>query len=204
MIVRWSYSISRYVSSQEAKIRYFWDLRNHLVHWFRLDNKHYIFVSDHALSQITSVHDELVKPQKIKDIFESWELFFADTDDSVNDTLSIMRTQKMNYLPVYASSKFLWVLWFQDMIGRLLDQKKIDTTHATISDVNVDRVIEHAHIAAGKSVYELEDLFEKSWPEVVLITENGWLHEDILWIVSVHELMGKNRIKKEKNTQLAK
>ena len=51
----------------ESKLRYFGDLRNHLVHGFRLDNRHYIHVSEHAVQQITFAHDQLTKPQTLLD-----------------------------------------------------------------------------------------------------------------------------------------
>ncbi len=189
MIVRWKYPQTRYVSSQEAKIRYFWDLRNHLVHGFRLDNKHYIFVSEHALEQITGIHDELIKPQKVKNIFWSNALYVAQKDDNLNDTLAIMRSQKMNYLPVYEWEQFAWVMGFQDMIGRLLDHQQIDTKHTAIIDVNIDRDIEFAHIDQDKSIYELEDLFVSTWSEVILITHWWTKDGNLLGVVSLHELV---------------
>jgi hypothetical protein len=70
MIIRGKYIVSHFVNRFESKLRYFGDLRNQLVHGFRLDNKHYLVVSDHALQEISSIHDELVKPQTLAEMFE--------------------------------------------------------------------------------------------------------------------------------------
>ena len=57
------YHISHFVRKYEAKFRYFSDLRNQIAHGFRLENKHYVIASDHAVQEITKFNAELQKPK---------------------------------------------------------------------------------------------------------------------------------------------
>lgn len=106
MITRGKYAVSHFVSRFEAKLRYFGDLRNQLVHGFRLDNKHFLIVSDHALEQITSIHDELTKPKTLQDIFDQ-KIVSAKQSDSLESVMERMSEEKLKYLPVYDDSIFV-------------------------------------------------------------------------------------------------
>ncbi len=183
------YKISHFVKKFEGKLRYFWDLRNQLVHGFRLDNKHYVIVSDHAIKQISMIHDELTKPQTIAKT-SKWDVFHADISDTLEQVIQTMSKDKIHYLPVFDKKDFVWVLSFQDILSWLSGQNKIDTSKATLADVKVNSYIEHDFVSEEMSVHELKTLFsKKDWAEVILATPSGKEGEEISALVSVYDLV---------------
>lgn len=187
MIVSWSTPVRRFVHQEEAKFRYFGDVRNQLVHWFRLENKHYLYVSDHAIEQITAMYQQLTRP------ITSWELVadischIADINDSVYHHIIHMRAGKYNYLPICNDQEIVWVLSFQDILNRLVEHRQLDATDITFWELNSSRDIEYGLFDASRSVFELQDLFEQCDIEVALITSEhtrSWL----MWCVTLRDV----------------
>lgn len=164
-------SISRFVQQFEDKLRYFGDLRNQLVHGFRLDNRHYLIVSDHAIDQITNIHDELTKPKTVAEIYTE-QVIVAQDDHTIADVLAVMKTENLKYMPIVNSDSLQGVLSFQDIIARLVDQPQIDTQTTKVVDIDVNIYAEYIHIPADQSIYEVQTLFTKHENiEVLLITQ---------------------------------
>jgi len=99
-------SITRFVKSFEAKLRYFGDLRNQLVHGFRLENKHYLVVSDHALHEIQTIHDHLTAPKTIAD-YTKKEYIIANNTDTIQAVMELMTEHSLSYIPVYDVERLL-------------------------------------------------------------------------------------------------
>ena len=182
--------ITRFVKSFEDKLRYFGDLRNQLVHGFRLENKHYLVVSDHALDQIQTIHDNLTKPQTLADLsIDRVDIIIAQEMDRVDTTLQTMSDAHLKYMPVYADDTLIWVLSFQDIMHRLIANQEVDATTATLSDVDVTHYTEYAYIAADTSVYQIQDVFEQDTTiEVLLVTIDGTATAPITDMISVYDL----------------
>ncbi len=188
MVIRWKFVITHFVNRFESKLRYFWDLRNQLVHWFRLDNKHYLIVSDHALKEISSIHDELIKPQTIADMFEG-KISFASSSDWLEAVLEGMKKKWLKYLPIYDNKDFKWVLSFQDILARLVQEKIVDISDLKISDVDITFSKEYIFVTWKTSIYEMQNIFADTKDvEIVLVTPNWEEDEKIIAIVSVHDL----------------
>lgn len=188
MISTGKLSISRFVQQFEDKLRYFGDLRNQLVHGFRLDNRHYLIVSDHAIDQITSIHDELTKPKTVADVYTQ-QVIIAQEDYTIADVLLVMKKEHLKYMPVMQGASLQWVLSFQDIIARLVDQPKIDTTKTTLLDIDVNVYAEYVHISSDQSIYEIQTVFaDHTDVEILLITQTWSTTEPLLWIVHIHDL----------------
>jgi uncharacterized protein Usg len=71
MFMEQAYDISPIVKKYQQKLRYFGDLRNQIVHGFRLDNQHFVVASDHAVDQIQGIYDHLAQPKTIVEMFGS-------------------------------------------------------------------------------------------------------------------------------------
>ena len=185
--------IRSFVKKSESKLRYFGDLRNHLVHGFRLDNRHYIHVSEHAVKQITTIHDELTKPQTlIESVHDT--IILAQLGDPLDAVLAMMKEQSLQYLPVYQESVFLWILSFSDILAWLVNEKIVDTHEMTIEDVDIGYATEYVFVDGNTSVYELPDILaSQENAEVVLATEVGTEGKKIRALLSVHELIRLGR-----------
>lgn len=182
--------VTRFVKSFEDKLRYFGDLRNQLVHGFRLENKHYLIVSDHALDQIQTIHDNLTKPQTLVDISaDKQDLIIAQETDMVDSTLQMMSESHLQYMPVYADQQLVWVLSFQDIMRWLVMDKTIDTSTTTLADVDVTHYTEYAYISADTSIYQVQDMFDSDATiEVLLVTADGTSAHPITSMLSVYDL----------------
>ena len=65
MLTNEKYSIHQFVRLYQNKLRYFGDLRNQLVHGFRLENQHYVLASNHAVQEIQKIYQEMKKPTNV-------------------------------------------------------------------------------------------------------------------------------------------
>lgn len=182
MVATGKISISRFVQKVEDKLRYFWDLRNQLVHGFRLDNKHYLVVSDHALEQISALHDELTKPRLATEL--AHKPLIAQTIDSLEILVQQLTENKISYLPVSHEDRFTWVLWFQDVLARLNLDKKVDISELTVWDIDVSSYVEYRFVDKQTNIYQVQDLLSQKDVEVVLITEDGTADSDIVGMIS--------------------
>ena len=61
-VARGIYPVSAFVKKFQQKLKYFGDLRNQIVHGFRLDQHHYLLVSEYALDQIKKTYTHLTTP----------------------------------------------------------------------------------------------------------------------------------------------
>jgi len=92
-------------------------------------------------------------------------------------------------MPIMHDNSLLWVLSFQDIIARLVDQPQIDTHTTKLSDIDINIYVEYKHIAAHQSIYEVQTVFvEHEDIEVLLITTSWSIQEPLMWVISVHDL----------------
>jgi uncharacterized protein Usg len=101
MFLEDSYDISPIVKRYQQKLRYFGDLRNQIVHGFRLDHQHYVEVSDFAVEQIRSVYDHLLQPKSVVELFGSEGVVTCGITDSLQTTITTMYEQELTHIPVY-------------------------------------------------------------------------------------------------------
>jgi hypothetical protein len=84
------FDISPIVKRYQQKLRYFGDLRNQIVHGFRLDHQHYVEVSDFAVEQIQSVYDHLLQPKSVVELFGKDGVITCQITDSLQEVLATM------------------------------------------------------------------------------------------------------------------
>ena len=181
-------SITRFVKSFEAKLRYFGDLRNQLVHGFRLENKHYLVVSDHALHEIQTIHDHLTAPKTIAD-YTKKEYIIANNTDTIQAVMELMTEHSLSYIPVYDVERLLWVLSFQDIMYRLISHTTIQPSINTLAEVDVTHYSEYDVIWPSTSVYEVQDIFEQqATTQVLLISADGSPDTPMTGMISITDL----------------
>jgi len=143
--------------------------------------------------KITTIHDELTKPQTlIESVHDT--IILAQLGDPLDAVLAMMKEQSLQYLPVYQESVFLWILSFSDILAWLVNEKIVDTHEMTIEDVDIGYATEYVFVDGNTSVYELPDILaSQENAEVVLATEVGTEGKKIRALLSVHELIRLGR-----------
>lgn len=94
------YKMSNFVKVYQNKLRYFGDLRNQLVHGFRLDNKHYVLASDHAVHEIQTMYEELRQPTSVQQSFGK-KVYTCVLEDTLRKVILDMRNNLNTHVPVY-------------------------------------------------------------------------------------------------------
>lgn len=162
-------------------------MRNQLVHGFRLDQQHYLIVTDYAVGQITQIHDEMITPRTISEMYDQ-KVPYVEQDKNLWEVLEYMTKNKVKYLPVYKWKAFIGVLSLQDVTARLLKRKHVDISKVTVEEVDTEAFAEYEFIRSDKSIYQLHEYFASDkWIEVILANEEGDIGENIASIVSVHD-----------------
>jgi hypothetical protein len=162
-----TYNVSNFVSLYQNKLRYFGDLRNQLVHGFRLENKHYVLASDYAVEEIKTIYEELRKPTSVQQAFGR-EVYTCTLSDDLRDVIVVMRQELNTHVPVYDSkdvfvemlSESTIAYWIADQIG---DDGQIHLADIKVGDVPLENTNdEFTFVEATKSIYDIEQLFAQN------------------------------------------
>jgi hypothetical protein len=87
------------VRKQQHKLKYFGDLRNQVVHGFRLEQHHYLLASDYAVMQIKTIYEHLTKPPTI----HTWctqKIPYARTDTTMQEVITLITQADLPALPI--------------------------------------------------------------------------------------------------------
>ncbi len=192
MLAEGRYLITSFVKIYQNKLRYFGDLRNQLVHGFRLDNQHYVLASDHAIGEVKSLYEEARSPKTAFSVFAK-KVYICKTSDSLKQVISTMKKELNTHVPVYdEQGKFVDMLsestityWIADEIDA---KGEAHLEQVTVGDVPLGNSNEyHLFVDKEKSVYEIEELFAEEHKEsegkkrlgAVFITATGSESEPI-------------------------
>lgn len=186
--------VSNFVRLYQNKLRYFGDLRNQLVHGFRLENKHYLLVSDHAVHEIQTMYEELRDPTPVAKAFGR-DVYTCKMSDMLRDVIIIMKEELNTHVPVYNDdgqfvemiSESTIAYWLADQIG---DDGEVHLEQVRIVDVHLENTNDlFVFVDKNMSIYQIEALFAENvqakkrlW--AVFVTENGDADEEIIGIVT--------------------
>lgn len=190
--------ISRFVRLYQNKLRYFWDLRNQLVHWFSLEKKHYIVASDYAVEQIEFVYNELTQPRTIWSLFTK-NVYSCVLSDSLKEVITIMKEKLNTHVPVYDDNNTFVEMLSESTIAYRIAQQISESGELHIENVLVSDVpLENSNdtftfVSKDKSIYEIQELFATSFMRhkrlwAVFITETGSSSEPLVWIITAMDL----------------
>jgi predicted transcriptional regulator len=134
--------LSNFIRLYQEKLRYFGDLRNQLVHGFRLDNNHYVLASDHAVAEIQTLYEEAKEPTSVSDVF-SREVYICYTHDFLSEVIQIMKENLNTHIPVYTPdgvfvemlSESTIAYWLAEEIG---DDGEVHLAQVKVSDVTLE------------------------------------------------------------------
>lgn len=192
------YNITNFVRTYQNKLRYFGDLRNQLVHGFRLENKHYVLASDYAVEEIKKIYEELREPTSVKQIFGR-EVYTCTLEHALREVIIVMRKELNTHVPVYdMEGKFVEMLsestiayWVADQIG---DDGEIHLADIKVGDVPLENTNdEFVFVQESKSIYDIEQLFAQTLQKkkrlgAVFVTEHGSSDELITGVVTAMDI----------------
>lgn len=197
-IVEWSYPITQFVRLYQNKLRYFGDMRNQLVHGFRLDNHHYVLASNYALKEIDILYKELREPTRAIDVFAR-EVYTCRLGDLLVEVIRSMKEDLNTHVPVYDDhwdfvemlSESTIAYWIAEQIG---DDGEIHLKDVIVADVPLKNSNDlFVFVDEKMSIYDIEQLFVKKreakkrlW--AVFITHNGLVEEEIVGIVTAMDV----------------
>lgn len=198
VLAQGKYPLRNFVRLYQNKLRYLGDLRNQLVHGFRLDNNHYVLASDHAVNEIEILYTEARTPTSVTDVFRK-DVYCCKTNDLLRDVIQTMRSQLNTHVPVYNEEwVFLEMLsestiayWLADEIGT---NGEVHLDHVVVNDVTLENSNDlYLFVQQETSIYDIEQLFAQNLQDkkrlgAVFITEHGKPEEKILWIITAMDL----------------
>lgn len=192
MITRGKTAITHFVRMFEDKLRYFWDLRNQIVHGYRLDQHHYLYVSDYALEQIQTLHDELIKPKTALQLF-STPVAKLSLDNTVSESVQRLHELDRRYAPVFDHDTYKWT-FSEHTLFTLLSEKWVRIMESRLWDIWLHQSGDKARfLDSSTSIYELEQYFEwESKSHVVYLTQNGKKDALIEWVISILDVPSIN------------
>lgn len=178
MITRGKTIVTSFVRMFEDKLRYFGDLRNQIVHGYRLDQHHYLYVSDYALEQIQTLHDELIKPKTALQLFGT-PVAKLHIWQTVSESVQRLRELNKRYAPVFDDKIYKWT-FSEHTLFTLLSEKWPAVMDATLGDIHLYEAWDHAKfLDSSTSIYELEQYFEWEHKSHVLYL-TPWGKKDVL------------------------
>ena len=198
VLSQWSYPLTNFIRLYQNKLRYFGDLRNQLVHGFRLDNNHYVLASDHAVNEIHVLYEEARTPTSVVDVF--WkEVYTCTTNDLLRDVIQNMREHLNTHVPVYNEAWVFLEMLSESTIAYWIADEIWENGEVHLADVHIaDVTLENSNdlflfVAKEMSIYDIEQLFAKNLQEkkrlwAVFLTENWSNEEQILWIITAMDL----------------
>jgi predicted transcriptional regulator len=184
------FSISAIVHRYETKLRYFGDMRNQLVHGFRIDKRHYVVASDHAVQQIQSLYEEMRHPKTVVDAYQR-KVYTCRLEDSLEEVIDTMKAELYTHVPVYdKKGKFVEML-SESTIAYRLGDKFDQTDHIDLDGLSVKDVpLENSNdqflfVDKSTSVYDIEQYFLKYASNhkrlgAIFVTENGQQDQPII------------------------
>ncbi len=196
-IAQWTTNVALFVKKYEAKLKYFWELRNHIAHGFKLDGKHYAIPSYHAVDELRKVTDAIVKPVTCGGVF-SKTVYTCLTTDTLKEVMQSMKNFNYTHVPVYNEHHvFQWVLTQSTICEWLplhLQEWNIALENVTIADIDLTLGSErYALVEQDKPLFSLPTMFETTglnqkrlW--VLLMTEHWDIAEPLVGIITTFDL----------------
>lgn len=97
------YPVTAFVRKYQHKLKYFGDLRNQVVHGFRLEQHHYLLASDYAVDQIKIVYEHLTQPPTVHDVFRLLIPHIL-LETSLREAIQLLMETNLPALPVRDSA----------------------------------------------------------------------------------------------------
>jgi len=171
-IAQGRYPVTAFVRKYQHKLKYFGDLRNQVVHGFRLEQHHYLLASDYAVKQIKNIYEHLTKPPTVHDCCLK-DIPVVLLDMPLREVIVLLTELDLSALPIRdATGLYHDTIFLKEIVAAsLLPDFLIHPVQQFLTDSSCQALF----MPSDASVYEIESLFsttreEGKQNEVVWIT----------------------------------
>ncbi len=182
------YHISSFVKEHLIKLKYFGELRNHIIHGQQMEGQYYSVPTYHAVDEIRKYREQMLQPVSCYDLFKK-EVYTCKTTDLLQNVIIEMRNRNDSHVPAYDSTGlFVGVLTESTLSHWLADESEkgsvaLKTTRIGDLDLNESNET-YLFVAKNKNIYEIPVLFDQTMMSkkkvgVIYITETGSDREKI-------------------------
>lgn len=186
-IVQWNYHISPFVKQHYRKLKYFSEMRNQIVHWFRLDHEHYLLASDGAVWAIKNLTEHLITPPTIESFAHNTVPQLSSTD-TIQDAIQRLLDNHVRMLPLYEENVYVTTVSLEYLIWLLLKW----SWWALLQEKLPKESVSVFFLPPTTSVYTIESLFLKQHAakplEVIRISEDWTSATKIVWKITAKDL----------------
>ena len=197
-ISEWKFAISWFVRLHLSELKYFWELRNHIVHGLKVDEYLYAIPTERAINKLSEFIEKIVEPPLCVDYFRK-EVYSVHLWDKVSEVLKNIKSDWYTYIPVYNDEgQFLWVItesWIlQRIANEMLDQNFIDLSKVRVEHLHISTAIkDYMFVSSNINMYQADEIFttrkrKGKWLGAMFITKNGTSKEKIIWMMSGNDI----------------
>lgn len=189
--------LSLFVKKYQKKLKYFWELRNHIAHWFSIEWKHYATPSYHAVDELRKIKEAIIKPVAVGDVFKK-QVYTCLSTDSLKEVMQAMRNFHYTHVPVYNEKKiFQWILSHSALSDWIIQKESEwikDFNSLFVSDVDLTGWNErHIFVSATVPLFSVPALFEQTHLNQkklgsIFITQTWSAEEPLLGVITTFDL----------------
>lgn len=185
-----SYPISAFVHKFQHKLKYLWDLRNQIVHGFRLDQHHYLLASDYAIAQIKQLYELLIHPPEAWSKQKLSTIPVLETTNTIEDCLLLFTDPSIEIILVYKQWVYQWFITRKKIVSHLVLEKQAHDWQKTslLCALSLDTKEEVLFAESTTSVYEIEQAFTKNRDDhaltAIVLTKDGQPESPLQWIIT--------------------
>lgn len=197
-ISEWKFAISWFVRLHLSELKYFWELRNHISHWLKVDEYLYAIPTERAIEKLSEFIEKIVEPPLCIDYFRK-EVYSVHLWDKVSEVLKNIKSDWYTYIPVYNDEEeFLGVITeggiLQRIANEMLDQNFIDLSKVRVEHLHISTAIkDYMFVSSNINMYQADEIFTTrkrkwKWLGAMFITKNWTSKEKIIWMMSWNDI----------------
>lgn len=186
-IVQWTFSVTSFVKQHYHKLKYFSEMRNQIVHWFRLDHEHYLLASDAAVLAIKNLTDHLVSPPTIASLI-THTIPQLSLQCTIQEAITSLLDHHLRVIPLVDETTYITTLSLEYLVWLLLQWLWWVSLQEKLPKESVSAFF----LSPTTSVYTIESLFLKQHSpkplEVIRISEDWTSETPIVWKITAKDL----------------
>lgn len=184
-----NYPVTSFVKKYHQKLKYFGDLRNQVVHGFRLDQHHYLLASDYAVEQIKTVYERLTKPPSVTRFLRD-DIPVLSPHSTLKEAIAQFVRTWLAGMPIYDGVTYVDTILVHQIVSATLHEWFLDQSVASRLDTPKGQI---CFLPAHASVYEVEWLFsvdveDEDPVELIRISKDWTPDEPLTWIITAKDL----------------
>ncbi len=191
-LVERSAKFNRIIREYEEDLEQIGDLRNAIVH--RSTGEIIAIPSDTIVRRAEEILKKLKAPPLVIPMFQK-EILTADAEESIAKVIKLMRDNNFSKIPVYESSKFLFLATAEAVVRYISENLTADLRNSRIK--NVFGYMEHRNncqfVSKDTDIFKVAEIFEiyhrnGEKLDAVIITEDGGENSPPVGIITLFDV----------------